>query len=563
MKTMKRYLYSAVGAFALFCVACQDNRWEEHTRATEKGVTLTLPDVIRENPDWSSFYQALTATGYDSVLNGANSFTVFVPSNSAWESVKMDDTAALTDIVAYHIAYGKKFASDASLQDLQMINGKRLRYRDPRLSGALITAPDYVASNGVVHGIDTIFTVAKNIWEYIIGDWSKLSQVDYISGWNRREMDMEKSIRNGVNNLGQPTYDTAWVNVNDFLEVAPLDDEAQELTYIVLEDRGFYDLYDKYAPYFKQPTTEAATRLTSFQVCRDLVFRGRISDPVQRDTITNIFGVKMRLKGAAIRQSFEASNGMVYVLSSANVRLRDKVKPVIIEGENFAAAADPQYVFTRYKPLWASGTKDVMLAGSVVQTNRVVTGTDRFGNIVYGNISKTFLWSDKYRANVSNFWIEYKADVYAGSYKIYYVAFDDIEDHYSDPLQRLRLEQKLFISHPGEMTLSKGLNKENADAVSNNYLGDKVCFVGVDTATGGSPKETQLRQWSLTLDSKAPQFINTRLTTQGADVMKVNNAGELTLWLCNTARATTASAQGMLFLDYIRLEPVLPEEEED
>jgi uncharacterized surface protein with fasciclin (FAS1) repeats len=564
METMKRYLYTAAcaAACALLCFACRDDRWEEHTRATEKGVNLTLPAVIQENPDWSAFYQALTVTGYDSVLNGASGFTVFVPSNAAWAGVEMDDTAALASIVAYHIACERRLASDSALRNMQMINGKRLRYRNQRLSGAQITAPDCVASNGVVHGIDTIFTAAKNIWEYMWDLRNASSQVGYIYGWNRREMDMERSIRNGVNAQGQPTYDTAWVDVNDFLEAVPLNDEAQEFTYIVLEDNGFFNLYDKYAPYFNRPTADATERLTSFQVCRDLAFGGRIEDLAQRDSIANIFGVKVRLKGAAVRRSFEASNGMVYVLSSANVLLRDKVKPVIIEGENFSAAADPQYVFTRYKPLWASGAKDVMLASSVVQTNRVVVGTDQYGRPQYGNVSKTFLWSDKYRANMSNFWIEYKAEVFSVGYKIYYVAFDDIEEHYADPLQRLRLEQKLFISLPDAKTLAKGDNKVNADAVSNNYLGDETCFVGVDTATGAL-KETQLRKWSLTLDAKSPQFISKASTAADADVMKVSNAGELTLWLCNTARATTASAQGMLFLDYIKLEPTLPDEKED
>ncbi|MDR1342490.1 MAG: fasciclin domain-containing protein [Prevotellaceae bacterium] len=558
---MKRYLHFAAcaGALGLLCLACQDDRWDEHAQTTEKGVSLTLLDVIRENPDWSSFYRALAATGYDSLLNEANSFTVFVPANSAWEGVKMDDTAALASIVSSHIAYEKKLAADSALRYVQTVNGKMLRYnaQNQSFNGARIALPDNVASNGVAHGVDKIFEVTQNIWEYIRGLRSAYSQVDYINDWNRREMDMARSVRKGVNAQGQPVYDTVWVDVNDFLEAVPLNDEAQEFTYVVLIDNGFYDLYDKYRPYFSRPDDKAAELLTSLHVCRDLAFPGRIDNPAQADFITNIFGVNVRFGGATVSRSVELSNGRVYILSKANVLLRDKIKPVVIEGENFTAAADPQYVFTRYKPLWASEAKDVMLAGSVTQSNRV-RRPNQYGVLQWVSISKTFLWSDRYRANTNNFWIEYQADVYSVGYKIYYVAYDDIEEHYSDPEQRMRLEQKLFISFPDRKKLSKGANKVNADAVENNYIGDETCFAGIDTA--GVWKETQLRKWSLTLDSKSPQLLNAQSTARGADTMRVSHAGELTLWLCNTARATTASAQGMLFLDYIKLVPELPEE---
>jgi hypothetical protein len=525
-------------------------------------VNVGLLDIIRENPDWSSFYQALTLTGYDSVLSSENSFTVFAPANSAWQGVNMEDKAALASIVSCHVAYEKKLSSDPALHGrMQTINGKLIIY-DPQLqtfNGAQIASPDHVASNGVAHGMNKIFDVKQNIWEYIRG-LRGYSQVDYIRSLNRREMDMTRSVRKGVNEQGQPVYDTVWVDVNEFLSAVPLNDETQELTYIVLEDDGFFRLFDKFNPYFTLPNVQESEKLTSFHVCRDLTFPGRISDPVLRDTITNIFGVTGRLKGAEVKEQLEASNGRVYVLSSANIRLRDKIKPVVVEGENFTAAADPQYLFTRYKPLWASGAKDILLACSATQQDRLYIGEDAWGNKQYGWLSKTFLWSDKYRANVTNFWVEYKADVYSVGYEVRYVAYDDIEEHYSNPEQRFRLEQKLFISLPGAATLAKGLSKVNADAVSNNYLGDEVCFVGSDTA--GVYKETRLRKWRLTLDGKSPQFISAPLSATGADTMKVGNAGVMTMWLCNTTRATTASAQGLLFLDYIKLAPVLPNEDD-
>jgi hypothetical protein len=68
-----------------------------------------------------------------------------------------------------------------------------------------------------------------------------------------------------------------------------------------------------------------------------------------------------------------------------------------------------------------------------------------------------------------------------------------------------------------------------------------------------------MKQW--TLSSDVNQYIDTPVTTPDASIMEVDRVGELTMWLCNTARSNATSAQGMLFLDYIKLVPKLPEEE--
>jgi hypothetical protein len=61
----------------------------------------------------------------------------------------------------------------------------------------------------------------------------------------------------------------------------------------------------------------------------------------------------------------------------------------------------------------------------------------------------------------------------------------------------------------------------------------------------------------------ACQFIKEPLTTPDAEIMAVTRSGELTLWLANSAkndRNDDLRWQGWLFLDYIKLVPVLPEE---
>jgi hypothetical protein len=127
------------------------------------------------------------------------------------------------------------------------------------------------------------------------------------------------------------------------------------------------------------------------------------------------------------------------------------------------------------------------------------------------------------------------------------MAHDDIYSHYSNPQQVMCLEQKLFISMPEYAVLQK-----EGDLVANNYA-LKECFVGVNRAGPVAERQlTRLREWGLNK--------NQTLAFQkyGFDVLEVEYTGVMTMWLCNTTRSTTAREQGMMFLDYILLKPILP-----
>jgi hypothetical protein len=254
----------------------------------------------------------------------------------------------------------------------------------------------------------------------------------------------------------------------------------------------------------------------------------------------------------------------VYVIDKSNILLREKIKPIVVEGENFVATSDRQFVYKRYKQ-WASGGYDVIVSGQTKQ-NDTIPVLDSLGfpilSLVTGEDSlkvesKTFSTpnsAEASRANVNNFYVEYKATAYSTSYRVYYVAFDDVGGFSSDTNHILRIEQKLFASMPGRPALRKG-NSASAEAVTNGYLGDTICFVGLNQA--GVHEETLLQQW--TLEEKT-QFIKRPLTTPQAATMVVPNVGNLTMWLCNTTRNNSTRLQGMMFLDYIKLVPILPEE---
>jgi hypothetical protein len=403
-------------------------------------------------------------------------------------------------------------------------------------------------------------------------------------------MDPQKSIQTGVDIIGRPVYDTIPMIVNNFLKIAPLNDEDKVFTYIVLEDDGFDHLYNKYRKYFECGDDQASDSITKFNVCQDFVFNGIIDIENAGDTITNIFGVKVPVKDINITSPpHEASNGRIYVIDKSNILLKEKFKPIIIEGENFTRSTDNSVIFIRYKPLWASGGYDMVLSCNANQTDTFLwyppmpSKLDESLDSVYTRTRRFHAIGDdgsnnKVIANTTNFFVEYKAPVNSVEYEIRYVAYNDISSenrlmtnqyHINVPIdnppfpeknevQTFRLEQKLFISMPGNTLRKEG------DRIVNNFE-NGICFVSVDTA--GIYKERTMMKWRYdNSPDRNTQYILQPLNEPDANILKVTQTGELTLWLCNTTRTnataggTLLGAQGMLFLDYIKLTPVMKEE---
>lgn len=568
---MKYNIIYLLTILALICFSgCRDNEWDKHTEVPDGQLTADILEKIKSDPELSAFYESLEKTGYSEVLSQANNFTVFAPQNGAWAEIKTkntsdpDDVEELRAIVSHHITYGKLLTPGLAQQSsIKMLDSKNISYNhtNQTLNNAKIVSANNVTANGVIHIIDNLIETQKSVYEFITSEYKDLKQVKYIQGLDQLVMDKDKSISLGVNEQGQIVYDTVWINHNKFLKEFPIHNEDSVVTYIVLKDAGYDHLNTKYKPYFVQlddslKVSDSLTQVkVEYNICSDFVMAlNKTIDITTLDTIVNVNGVKIPVNGSNIEETYDASNGKVYVLDKSNILLREKIKPIIIEGEDYRSASAHSAIYVRYK-LWASGEKDVMLNCNATQTDSIWTTGINGQDSVY-TASKTFNWNVDNRANVINSYLAYRANVNSVDYEIYYQAYDDVDWHYSDTNHIFRLEQKLFISMPMQPALTRGPSPRT-DAVINNYLGDTKCFVGQDLA--GVKKETKLKQWHL-LNNTTQLLKEPVMNDPDSELMKVPHAGSLTMWLCNTTRSAAASAQGMLFLDYIKLVPILPAE---
>lgn len=543
-----------VFALSILMTGCFETAWDDHA-GQDALLKSNLVEAIGTQAELSTFSSILKKTGYDKVLETPNSFTVFAPKNGAWAGIDTSNVDNLRKLVGTLVVYKSYYTTDDELlQSVKSINGKNIFYdaETETFNGAKITSADIRTANGVIQITDKVVERRSNIMEYISSK-SDFSQYQYINSLNTKVMDPDKSVATGVVG-GKIVYDTVWKNQNKFLEKYALDNEDSVYTYVVVENDGFNLLYNKYKSYFRMESEVKTDSATRFNVCQDFVFKG-IVDITKFDTLTNVDGVKVPVKGAQIVAGpYNSSNGRVYVIKESNIRLKDKIKPVLIEGEAFNKAYDASLVFTRYKR-WARGERDIAMSCAETQTDTLYRRSTGVKDSV---ATKTYFINSGLVANVQNFYIEYKAKVNSANYDVYYVAYDDIADH-ADPTYTnfgvLKIVQKLFVSMPGAKTLAHGIT-DNTRGVANNYLGESRCFVGEGKA--GVHELTKLKQWNLVPTTQLLPTDGTGPTN--ADVMSVPKTGTLTMWLCNTARSNTSSRQGSLFLDYILLVPRITEE---
>ena len=125
--------------------------------------------VASGNSDFSTLVAALTAAELVEALQGAGPFTVFAPNNAAFaklpagtvdDLLKPENKAKLTAILKNHVVSGKVMAADVKAGPVPTlgggdvviaVEGGGVKYGD-----AMVIGTDVLASNGVIHVIDTV-----------------------------------------------------------------------------------------------------------------------------------------------------------------------------------------------------------------------------------------------------------------------------------------------------------------------------------------------------------------------------------------------------------------------
>lgn len=180
MKTIKFLALAIIGVFATSATFAQMDK-----TVMVGGAAMYPSKNIIENAvnskDHTTLVAAVKAAGLVETLEGAGPFTVFAPTNEAFDKLpkgtvetllKPENKAMLVSILTYHVVAGKLSSQDlvkmvkdghgkATLKTVQGGNlyvtqkGNNLMITDEKGHMAKITIEDVNQSNGVIHVINT------------------------------------------------------------------------------------------------------------------------------------------------------------------------------------------------------------------------------------------------------------------------------------------------------------------------------------------------------------------------------------------------------------------------
>lgn len=136
--------------------------------ADHHGNKKDIVDTAVEAGSFNTLATALEAAGLVETLKGEGPFTVFAPTDEAFAKIPADqlnallaDKEQLTAVLTYHVVAGKVTAADVvELDTATTVQGSDIDITvsdsGVMVDGANVVTTDIMASNGVIHVIDSV-----------------------------------------------------------------------------------------------------------------------------------------------------------------------------------------------------------------------------------------------------------------------------------------------------------------------------------------------------------------------------------------------------------------------
>jgi len=133
-----------------------------------ESMNSTIVDILlARNDTFATLVEALNATTLLELFAGEGPFTIFAPSDEAFDALPdglleelLEDPDALEDFLRYHVIEENAPSSSLSSGEVEALNEDLLEIvvdeGNITVNDANVTMPDIIASNGIVHGIDAV-----------------------------------------------------------------------------------------------------------------------------------------------------------------------------------------------------------------------------------------------------------------------------------------------------------------------------------------------------------------------------------------------------------------------
>ena len=307
MKTTHYFKQLAlVVTISFFVFSCNND--DDGYSAPEEPQSTTITALASESNDLSILVSALQAAGLDSTLDSEGSFTVFAPTNAAFENFLADNNFSglsdipvdvLTQVLLNHVIAGEVFSTSLTTSYGSTLatkngSGENLSIYIDTSNGVTlngvsnVSVADVDASNGVIHIVDAVIGL-PNIVDHAVANPNLTSLVGALTA------------------DGNTTFTGLLSTPGDFTVFAPTNDAFASFT-------TTNDVNNVLANHVIPGATAISTSLTNAYVNTAATLNG--TDTPLSMYINVDSGVTLNGGSAVIAADIIATNGVIHVVDA-------------------------------------------------------------------------------------------------------------------------------------------------------------------------------------------------------------------------------------------------------
>jgi uncharacterized surface protein with fasciclin (FAS1) repeats len=164
-----------IGGGVMLATRKDDTKKDAKTETTQQQASeKNIVQTAISDPQFSTLVTALQTAGLVDTLSGEGPFTVFAPTNEAFDKLPagtldalLNDPAKLKSILLYHVVSGNVKAADVvKLTSAKTVEGQDVKITvdgsTVKVNDATVTKTDIETKNGTIHVIDTVLIPPTN-----------------------------------------------------------------------------------------------------------------------------------------------------------------------------------------------------------------------------------------------------------------------------------------------------------------------------------------------------------------------------------------------------------------
>ncbi len=290
---------AAITAAAL--TSCSDD-WNDHyDDATSGAGNGSLWQALSTQDNLSNFASVVKACGYDAMLNGSQTYTVFAPDNNALSKdeadqliakfqqqetngVRTNENTVVRQFLQNHIALYKNPVSSLTHKTITLMNGKYAELTDSTLDGHRILTSNALFGNGLLFSLGHTMDYTPNVFEYLGSDPELDSVYQFLDSHSVYEFNEAKSVPGEIIDGVTHYLDSVSQLRNDLLSTFGLiDSEDSTYWFVAPTNAEWKRLTAEYEPYFNYPNNVAHRDSMAYTNARKSIvcgaFFSRTSNP--------------------------------------------------------------------------------------------------------------------------------------------------------------------------------------------------------------------------------------------------------------------------------------------